>query len=107
MWLYCDVTTLFFILWYYNACDADLSKDLSIAILSTRYEVSQEIIIIIIVYMTVNNNMAVTPPGSLSLFRIIVGPALGMIDKDLIGLTIVSTIHNHNIKFLHISPICC
>ena len=51
--------------------------------------------------------MAVTPPGSLSLFRIIVGPALGMIDKDLIGLTIVSTIHNHNIKFLHISPICC
>ena len=53
MWLYCDVTTLFFILWYYNACDADLSKDLSIAILSRRYEVSQEIIIIIIVYMTV------------------------------------------------------
>ena len=51
--------------------------------------------------------MAVTPPRSLSLFRIIVGPALGMIDKDLIGLTIVSTIHNHNIKFLHISPICC
>ena len=89
----------FYILWYYNACDADLSKHLSIAILSTRYEVSQEIIIIIIVYMT--------PPGSLSLFRIIVGPALGMIDKDLIGLTIVSTIHNHNIKFLHISPICC
>ena len=25
--------------------------------------------------------MAVTPPGPLSLFRIIVGPALGMIDK--------------------------